>query len=378
MVGFGSLWIIGLAVLLTAIGFADHEAHIQASRTGNMLRQPGYKLAVSAGLTLFFIGLLGSAEAWWEWAVWTLLALFSAYSTWRSWRQVRGRQWEEQMESVAGVGEKRSPGTIVAEGGSPGDGSRPPRVNILGVRVSAISLADAVETILEWIARGSREYVCLAPVHAVMECYRSVELTRIYNESGLTTPDGMPIVWLLKSKGYTRVSRVYGPDLMLALMRRSSKAGYRHYFYGGTPEVLDQLVSNLRGQSPEMEVAGCHAPPFRSLEQEEERAIVDAINAAQPDILWVALGSPKQERWMSAHRDRLHAPVMIGVGAAFDFISGAKPQAPSWMQRSGLEWLFRLASEPRRLWRRYLIDNPTFVALMLAQYFGWRRFRRVA
>jgi len=364
-------------VLLTAFGFADYEANRQGLRTRNVLRQPGYLTAVNAGLTLFCLGLLGSSRVWWERAVWTLLVLAFAYSTWQSWRKARGRQREERLESVAGVGETTRPGTLAAEGSSPDDGSRPPRINVLGVEVSAINLAAAVETILEWITRGSREYVCLAPVHAVMECYRSLELTRIYNESGLTTPDGMPIVWLLKSKGYSGVSRVYGPDLMLALMQRSSSAGPRHYFYGGTPEVLDRLVLKLRTHSPNLQVAGCHAPPFRPLTAQEDREAVEAINAAGPDILWVGLGSPKQERWMAAHRDKIHAPVMLGVGAAFDFLSGAKPQAPHWMQRSGLEWLFRLVTEPRRLWRRYLIDSPLFVALVLAQSLGGRRFERV-
>jgi len=377
LVGVGSLWIIGLSVLLTAFGFADYEANRQGLRTRNVLRQPGYLTAVNAGLTLFCLGLLGSSRVWWERAVWTLLVLAFAYSTWQSWRKARGRQREERLESVAGVGETTRPGTLAAEGSSPDDGSRPPRINILGVKVSAINLATAVETILEWITRGSREYVCLAPVHAVMECYRSPELTRIYNESGLTTPDGMPIVWLLKSKGYSGVSRVYGPDLMLALMQRSSKGGPRHYFYGGTPEVLNQLVSKLRARSPDLQIAGCHAPPFQPSTPQEDRAAIEAINTAEPDILWVGLGSPKQERWIAAHRDGIDAAVMVGVGAAFDFLSGAKHQAPHWMQRSGLEWLFRLVTEPRRLWRRYLIDSPLFVALVLAQSLGWRRFGRV-
>ena len=380
MVAFGSLWIAGLALVLTVFGFADHDANRQGLRTRDVLRRAGYQTAVSAGLVLFCLGLLGSSRVWWERAIWMLLVLAFAYSTWQSWRKARGRQREAPLEYAEGVDETKLREAAAAEaldGASSGGVEGPPSVNVLGVQVSAINLEAAIEMILGWVAHGGQEYVCLAPVHAVMECYRSPELTRIYNRSGLTTPDGMPIVWLLRSKGYSDVSRVYGPDLMLALMQRSSSAGPRHYFYGGTPEVLDRLVLKLRTHSPNLQVAGCHAPPFRPLTAQEDREAVEAINAAGPDILWVGLGSPKQERWMAAHRDKIHAPVMLGVGAAFDFLSGAKPQAPHWMQRSGLEWLFRLVTEPSRLWRRYLIDSPLFVALVLAQRLGWRRFGRV-
>ena len=380
MVAFGSLWIIGLSVLLTAFSFADHEASRQGLRTRDVLRRAGYQTAINAGLALFCLGLLGSAKAWWERTIWIFLAVSFSYSTWRSWRAARGRQQEGPVEYAGGVDETKRREAAAAEpldARSLGGGSGQSRVNVLGVEVSAINLEAAVEMILGWVAHGGQEYVCLAPVHAVMECYRSSELTGIYNRSGLTVPDGMPIVWLLRSKGYSAAGRVYGPDLILALMQRSSSAGPRHYFYGGTPEALDRLVLKLRAHSPDLQVAGCHAPPFRPLTAQEDRAAVEAINAAEPDILWVGLGSPKQERWMAAHRDKIHAPVMVGVGAAFDFLSGAKPQAPHWMQRSGLEWLYRLVTEPRRLWRRYLIDSPLFVAFVLAQSLGWRRFERV-
>lgn len=375
-VGFGSLWITGLAVLLTAFGFADYEANSQGLRTRHVLRRAGYQAAVDLGLALFCLGLLGSAKAWWERGIWVLLALYFGYATRQSWRAARGGQREEPLEYAGGIGIANPQERLAAESidaGSSASGSGAPRVNVLGVGVSAINLEAAVETILGWLGENRQEYVCLAPVHAVMECYRSSELTRIYNRSGLTTPDGMPIVWLLRAKGHSTVGRVYGPDLMLALIRRSSSAGHRHYFYGGTPEVLDRLVLKLRGQFPDLCIVGSHAPPVRPLTAEEDCAAVEAVNAAEPDILWVALGSPKQERWMAAHRDWIRAPVMVGVGAAFDFLSGAKPQAPLWIQRSGLEWLFRVLTEPRRLWRRYLVDSPFFVALMLAQQLGWRR-----
>jgi N-acetylglucosaminyldiphosphoundecaprenol N-acetyl-beta-D-mannosaminyltransferase len=203
-----------------------------------------------------------------------------------------------------------------------------------------------------------------------MECYRHLDLRTIYNASGLTTPDGMPLVWLAHLKGYSDVSRVYGPDLMLALCEHSIERGYAHYFYGGSSTTLEQLVANLTHHFPGLKIAGIDSPPYRPLTPDEDAKIVDKINAANPDILWVGLGAPKQERWMAAHIDRLCAPALIGVGAAFDFHAGLKPQAPRWMQQSGLEWFFRLINEPRRLWRRYLTDNPLFVALVLLQMLG--------
>jgi len=182
-----------------------------------------------------------------------------------------------------------------------------------------------------------------------MECQRDPELRRIYNASGMTTPDGMPLVWLSRLHGYHHVDRVYGPDLMLALCERSVKRGYRHFFYGGAEGVPEHLAARLQSRFPGLIVAGTYSPPFRPLRPEEDEQIVQLINETSPDIVWVGLGSPKQERWMAEHIDRLTAPVLIGVGAAFDFHTGRKPQAPRWMQRSGLEWLFRLLTEPRRL-----------------------------
>ncbi len=252
--------------------------------------------------------------------------------------------------------------------------SEPPRANILGVGISALTMRRALEVIDGWIARGERRYVCVATVHSVMEAQRDPALRAILNRSGLTTPDGMPLVWLSRRLGFPQVERVYGPDLLLALAEHGLERGYRHFFYGGAPGVAERLAARLRERFPGIRIAGAYAPPFRPLSPEEDAAVVALINRLRPDIVWVGLGCPKQERWMAEHVERLEAPVLVGVGAAFDFLSGAKRQAPRWMQRHGLEWLFRLAQEPGRLWRRYLLDNPRFVLAVALQLSGIRRY----
>lgn len=242
--------------------------------------------------------------------------------------------------------------------------------NILGVQVDAITMANTLDSFREWISSRQPHYVCVTPAHAVMDCWDHPELREIYNSSGLTTPDGMAIVWLLRWAGHKNVERVYGPDLLLAACQRSREAGWRHYFYGGAPGVAETLVVALKEKNPDLSVVGIESPPFRILTQNEDAAACERIRASQADILWVGLGSPKQEVWMSEHFQQLGVPVIVGVGAAFDFISGVKPQAPRWMQRSGLEWLFRLVSEPSRLWRRYILGYPRFVVLVLLQRLG--------
>jgi N-acetylglucosaminyldiphosphoundecaprenol N-acetyl-beta-D-mannosaminyltransferase len=245
-----------------------------------------------------------------------------------------------------------------------------PKVNILGVEVSAINMKMALHTIEDWIARREPHYVCVTGVHGVMESQRDEEVRRIHNAAGLVTPDGMPLVWLSRLMGFSHVERVYGPDLMLTMCARSMTQGYRHFFYGGAPGVAEKLVLRLRARFPGLQVVGTYSPPFRPLTSEEDAAVVQHINAAQPDVVWVGIGTPKQDYWMKEHVGWLSAPVLIGVGAAFDFHAGVKRQAPRWMQRSGLEWLFRLMTEPRRLWRRYLINNSGFLCLMLLQGLG--------
>lgn len=241
------------------------------------------------------------------------------------------------------------------------------RANILGVNVSAINVETALRVIEGWISRREPHYVCVTGVHGIMESQRDTELQQIHNAAGLVTPDGMPLVWLSRLMGFPHVRRVYGPDLMLALCERSAKRGYRHFFYGGADGVPEKLAARLQARFPGLRVVGSYSPPFRPLTPEEDREIVDRITAAQADIVWVGISTPKQERWMAEHFGRLSAPVLVGAGAAFDFHAGLKKQAPRWMQKSGLEWSFRLMSEPRRLWRRYLVNNPFFLWLIFLQ-----------
>jgi N-acetylglucosaminyldiphosphoundecaprenol N-acetyl-beta-D-mannosaminyltransferase len=249
-----------------------------------------------------------------------------------------------------------------------------PRANILGVGVSAIDMGEAIRTIEEWIATGKRHYVCVRDVHGVMRSQRDETLRHIHNRAGLVTPDGMPLVWLARAQGHRRVDRVYGPDLMLACCNVSMSKGYRHFFYGGAEGVPELLAERLCQRFPRLRIAGCWSPPFRELSPAEQDSMVNRINEAQPDIVWVGLGTPKQERWMYEYRAKLTAPVLIGVGAAFDFHAGLKKQAPRWMQRSGLEWSFRLLTEPRRLARRYLTNNPLFVIRVVLQAAGITRY----
>ena len=236
-----------------------------------------------------------------------------------------------------------------------------PRVDVLGVGVSAIDMPMALEEIERWIVDGEAHYVCVTGVHGVMECQRDPELLRIHNESGLTTPDGMPMVWAGHRAGAAGMERVYGPDLMLALAERAAANGWRSFFYGGKPGVADTLVARLQGRFPGFVSVGTYSPPFRPLTAEEDETLVARINDSGADLVWVGLSTPKQERWMASHVGLLHASALLGVGAAFDIHAGTLPQAPRWMQRRGLEWFYRLAREPRRLWRRYLYNNPRFV-----------------
>jgi N-acetylglucosaminyldiphosphoundecaprenol N-acetyl-beta-D-mannosaminyltransferase len=235
------------------------------------------------------------------------------------------------------------------------------RVDVLGVGISAIDPTDALGEVTRWIDDGLQHYVCVTGVHGVMESQGDPELLRIHNESGLTTPDGMPMVWAARMAGAKNTQRVYGPDLMLAVCERAAQRGWGCFLYGATEEVLEQLRSNLSDRYPGLPIVGTHSPPFRALTPEEDEAVVRQINESGAQIVWVGLSTPKQERWMASHIGRLNASALFGVGAAFDIHAGNLRQAPRWMQRSGLEWLFRLASEPRRLWRRYAVNNPRFV-----------------
>ncbi len=234
-------------------------------------------------------------------------------------------------------------------------------MHILGVKVSVTDLDRACAALSEWIRQKRRAYVCVCPVSTIVECRRDPQYRDIVNQADLVTPDGVPLVWLGRARGFRDIRRTYGPDLMRRFCDLGRQKGYRHYLYGGTPEALARLQERLTQLYPDILIAGSYSPPFRSLSAAEDEDIITMINQARPDVLWVGLGSPKQDYWMHRLRPRLDVPVMVGVGAAFDFISGAKRQCPSWLQRCGLEWLFRLCTEPRRLWRRYLIGNTQFV-----------------
>lgn len=248
------------------------------------------------------------------------------------------------------------------------------RVNVLGVGVSAVNMDQSVQTILGWVAASERRIVCCTSVHGIMESQRHPDLRRIHNTAGLVTPDGMPLVWLGRRAGHAGMGRVYGPDLMLEICARGVSTRLRHYFFGGGPGVVDALPSRLTQRYPGLIIAGAETPPFGDMAATPDAAAVTRINQAAPHVIWVGLGTPKQERWMALHRPLLDAPVLICVGAAFDFHAGLKPQAPAWMQRAGLEWLFRLAIEPRRLWRRYLINNPWFILMVALQAAGLRHY----
>jgi len=241
------------------------------------------------------------------------------------------------------------------------------RVEILGVPVSVITMADALSVIEGWIVQRARHYVCITGVHGVIECQSDEGLRRIHREAGLVTPDGIPLVWMAHALGYARMRRVYGPDLMRNLSAIGAQCGHRVFLYGGGEGIAQRLRRALTQAYPGLQVVGVLTPPFRALTPAEDAAIVAEINAAKPDIVWVGLSTPKQEKWMAGHLNCIDAPVLVGVGAAFDFLSGSKKQAPLWMQRHGLEWLFRLIMEPRRLWRRYIAIIPTFLVLASAQ-----------
>ena len=248
------------------------------------------------------------------------------------------------------------------------------RTNVLGVGISLINMRMALDTLDGWVANRERQYVSVCTVHTVMECQRDEDLKRIVNSAGMTTPDGMPLVWLSRLGGHRFVSRVYGPDLMLAEMAASTQRGHRHFFYGGREGVAPKLAEVMRRRFPGTRVAGTFTPPVGKAQDLCNPQTAALINQAAPDIVWVGVSSPKQEFWMSCMRPLLDAPVLIGVGAAFDFHAGSQAQAPAWMQRSGLEWLFRLAHEPRRLWRRYLVDNPWFLYELARQKLGLKRY----
>lgn len=248
------------------------------------------------------------------------------------------------------------------------------RVNVLGVGLSILNLKLALEAIGDALARKRKGYICVTGVHGVMEAQQDPRFCAILNRSFLNTPDGMPMVWLGKLNGHREMDRVYGPDLMLLVCEYTRDHGYTHFLYGGADGVAQELQRKLEAKFPGIKIVGTYTPPFRPLNETEEADLIRLVAEKKPDIIWVGLSTPKQEKFMAQYQDKFAATLMFGVGAAFDFHAGRVRQAPRWMQRSGLEWFFRLCCEPRRLWRRYFRNNPLFVFRILCQWTGLKKY----
>lgn len=247
-------------------------------------------------------------------------------------------------------------------------------MNVLGVGVSVLNLPTALAALADAVAARRKGYVCVTGVHGVSESQADPMLRRIHNRAFLVTPDGMPMVWLGRLAGHGAMGRVYGPDLMTLVMRESPARGWRHFLYGGANGTAEKLRGMLEKNFPGLNIAGVFEPPFRPLNEAEQTALTAQVTAARPDFFWVGLSTPKQERFMAEYSPRLDATVMLGVGAAFDILAGNVPQATRWMQRSGLEWFYRLSREPRRLGPRYLVNNPLFLLRIAGQLSGLRRY----
>ena len=252
--------------------------------------------------------------------------------------------------------------------------NRKKRVNVLGVGISVTNMEDSLTTIQEWIDQGESRYVCITGVHGVMECQKDEKLRKIHNNSGLTVPDGMPMVWAGLLKGFAHMNRVYGPDLMLAVCNLSQKRGYSHFLYGGKEGVAGELKDYLSQWFPRINIVGTYTPPFRPLNDVEEARLIELVAQLRPDFFWVGLSTPKQERFMAMYLDKLETKVMFGVGAAFDIHTSRINDAPLWMKKSGLQWFHRLLQEPGRLWRRYLFNNSMFLYMITFQLLGLRKY----
>jgi N-acetylglucosaminyldiphosphoundecaprenol N-acetyl-beta-D-mannosaminyltransferase len=240
--------------------------------------------------------------------------------------------------------------------------SQSPRyANVLGVRISAVNMQNAVRLAEEWILRGMPGYVCLAGVHGVMEAQRDPNLLEIMNQAALNLPDGMPMTWVGRLQGLREIDRVFGPDFMMVMCKLSAERAYRNYLFGGKPGVAEELRNRLRECFPDLEVVGTFTPPFRPMNSDEERELIAEVARLKPHILWVGLSTPKQERFMARMAGRLRVPLMVGVGAAFDYHTGKIRDCPDWVKRAGMQWLHRLMQDPRRLWKRYLRNNPAFL-----------------
>ena len=248
-----------------------------------------------------------------------------------------------------------------------------PAQDVLGIPLALTSYEHTLDWIDRAVATSARSYICVAAVHTVMASQEDPELRAAVLDADFTVPDGQPLVWAMNLLGHDLSSRVYGPELMDRACARAARTGQRFYLYGGRSQgALVELARQLRLSHPGLKIVGGFAPPFRALTEAEEETVAADIARCEADVVWVGIGVPRQEKWMARMRPRLSAPVLIGVGAAFDFHAGLVPQAPDRLQRLGLEWAFRLLQEPRRLWRRYLRYNPRFVAGFASQYLRHR------
>ena len=251
------------------------------------------------------------------------------------------------------------------------------RVNILGVGVHAVDMRAALELVDLSLAQGRKGYICVTGVHGIMEAQRDRVFKSILNRSLLTTPDGMPTVWVGRLQGFSQIRRVFGPEFMLRVCELSVERGYTHFLYGGAEGVPDQLREVLVRKFPGLKIAGTFTPPFRLLGEAEQAELQARISRLRPDILWVGLGTPKQERFMAEYLPKLNTKLMVGVGAAFDVHTGRIQDAPDWVKNAGLQWLHRLCQEPSRLWKRYLVNNPWFVLKITSQLLGLTKYKSV-
>ncbi|MEI9979819.1 MAG: WecB/TagA/CpsF family glycosyltransferase [Edaphobacter sp.] len=250
--------------------------------------------------------------------------------------------------------------------------------DVLGVMVSAINMSGAVDAADRWISSGKSGYVCVTGVHGVMEAQKNPEFREILNHALMNTPDGMPMSWVGRLQGFDDMDRVFGPDFMSAMCQLSLERGYRHFLYGGKPGVAAKLKQSLETKFPGIQIVGIYTPPFRDLNPEEEDALLAQVRDCRPHILWVGLSTPKQERFMAQYVDRLQVPLLVGVGAAFDYHTGLIQDCSAWIKRAGLQWLHRLAQDPKRLWRRYLRNNPAFVWNITLQLLKLRSYPRIS
>jgi len=334
-----------------------------AFHAGEVRQAPG--MVQRAGMEWFYRLVMEPRRLWRRYLVHNSLFI-------RYWLQDARREDDPEMPAPARATAARS-----------GDEWDPPRCNVLGIGISVLDLQSGGRWVIEGGDRaGFAGYVTVTGVHGVMESRRDDELRRIHNRSYLSTPDGMPMVWIGRWQGHKTMDRVYGPDLMLEVMERTVGSDRGHYFFGGAEGVAERLATQLKNRFPGMRVSGVQCPPFREMTAAEEEKLVAQLDEKRPHFFWVGLSTPKQERFMAGFLQRhpglaknwSHGIVIIGVGAAFDFHSGRVQQAPHWMQRKGLEWFFRLCMEPRRLWKRYSLNNSGFIFAIVPQLMGWKDY----